>query len=156
MIEKLRNVNRALLELCLGILFIGLVCQLVGMWFVQDKVLYATALWLGVVLAWITVVHMYRTLDRALDLGADATRAVTKANLVRYGCIVVVFGIVLVTGTLNPLITFMGLMSLKVAAYIQPFTHKLCNKFFHEVDPIPQPLLEEEMQDAKNYENNIS
>lgn len=156
MIEKLRKVNRALLELCLGILFIGLLCQLIGMWFVADKLLYTAALWLGIILALITVGHMYRTLDRALDMGADATKAVAKANLVRYGCIVVVFGIVLATGVLNPLITFMGLMSLKVAAYIQPFTHKLCNKFFHEVDPIPQPLSEEEAQDAKNYENIIS
>ncbi len=156
MIEKLRKVNRALLELYLGIIFIGLMCQFIGMWFVSDKLLYTVALWLGVILALITVMHMYRTLDRALDLGADATKAVTKANLVRYGCIVVVFGIVLATGVLNPLITFMGLMSLKVAAYLQPFTHKLCNKFFHEVDPVPQLLPEEETEESKNYENIIS
>lgn len=139
----------------MGIIFIGLLCQFIGMWFVADKLLYAVALWLGVVLALVTVLHMYRTLDRALDLGADATKAVTKANLIRYGCIVIIFGIVLATGVLNPLITFMGLMSLKVAAYIQPFTHKLCNKFFHEVDPVPQPLMEEE-EESKNDENIIS
>lgn len=156
MIEKLRKVNRALLELSVGILFMGCMCQLIGMWFVADGLLYTVALWLGVVLALITVMHMYRTLDRALDLGADATKAVTRANVVRYACIVVVFGIVLATGVLNPLITFMGLMSLKVAAYIQPFTHKLCNKFFHEVDPIPQPLPEEDAQESKNDENIIS
>ena len=154
--EKLRKVNRALLELDFGIIVIGILCQLIGMWFVTDKLLYSIALWLGIVLALVTVAHMYRTLDRALDMGADATKAVTKANAIRYGCIVIVFGIVLATGVLNPLITFMGLMSLKVAAYIQPFTHKLCNKFFHEVDPIPQPLPEEETQESKNYENIIS
>ena len=108
--------NRAVVELYVGIIFIGVLCQLIGMWFVQDKMLYTVALWLGIVLALITVMHMYRTLDRALDMGAEATKEVTKANLVRYGCIVVVFGIVLLTGVLNPLITFMGLMSLKVAA----------------------------------------
>ncbi len=156
MIEKLRKMNRALLELCLGIMSIGLLCQLVGMWFVQDKLLYAAALWLGVILALITASHMYHTLDRALDMGADAVKVVTRANLVRYGCIVLVFGIVLATGVLNPLIAFMGLMSLKVAAYIQPFTHKLCNKFFHEVDPIPQPLPEEAAEGSKNDENIIS
>lgn len=156
MIEKLRRINRAVFELYVGIVFIGLLCQLIGMWFVQDKVLYTIALWLGIVLALVTVLHMYRTLDKALDMGADATKIVTKANLIRYGCIVIVFGIVLITEVLNPLITFMGLMSLKVAAYLQPFTHKLSNKFFHEVDPIPQPLPEEEVQDSKNDENIIS
>lgn len=154
MIEKLRKINRALLELCLGIIFLGLLCQLIGMWFAESKLYYSLALWLGVLLAFITAVHMYRTLDKALDHGADAVKMVTKANLIRYGCIVIVFGIVLLTGILNPLISFMGLMTLKVAAYMQPFTHKLCNKFFHEVDPIPQPLPEEEVVNAEN-ENRI-
>lgn len=154
MIEKLRKINRALLELCLGIVFLGLLCQLIGMWFAENKLYYTLALWLGVLLAFITAVHMYRTLDKALDCGADAVKMVTKANLIRYGCIVIVFGIVLLTGVLNPLISFMGIMTLKVAAYMQPFTHKLCNKFFHEVDPIPQPLPEEEVLNAEN-ENRI-
>lgn len=152
--EKLRKINRALLELCLGIVFLGLVFQFAGMWFADHKLYYTLALWLGVVLAFITAIHMYRTLDKALDYGADAVKMVTKANLIRYVCIVVVFGIVLWTGVLNPLISFLGIMTLKVAAYMQPFTHKLCNKFFHEVDPIPQPLPEEEVLNAEN-ENRI-
>ena len=146
MIEKVKQINRALLELWIGILFVGLLCQLIGMWFADSKVLYSIALWMGIVLALVTVVHMYRTLDRALDLGAGAQKAVMTANLIRYGCIVIVFMIVLLTDVLNPLITFMGLMSVKVAAYLQPFTHKICNKVFHEVDPIPEPLPEEELE----------
>lgn len=146
MIEKVKTINRALTELWIGIIFAGLVFQVVGMWFSQDKRLYTIALWIGVILALVTVVHMYRTLDRALDLGAGAQKAVTVANMVRYACIVVVFAIVMLSKVLNPLITFLGLMSLKVAAYLQPFTHKLCNKIFHEVDPIPVPLPEEDAE----------
>lgn len=147
MIEKVKKINRALVELWIGILFTGLLCQFIGMWFADNKVLYSVALWIGIVLGLITVVHMYRTLDRALDLGAEAQKVVTTANLVRYGCVVIVFLIVLLTEVLNPLITFMGLMSVKVAAYLQPFTHKLCNKVFHEVDPIPEPMPVEEIDD---------
>ncbi len=146
MIEKVKKINRALVELWIGILFTGLVFQLVGMWFAENKCLYTVALWIGIVLALVTVVHMYRTLDRALDLGAGAQKAVTVANMIRYAVIVIVFLIVLMTKVLNPLITFLGIMSLKVAAYLQPFTHKLCNKVFHEVDPIPEPLPEEELE----------
>jgi len=54
-----------------------------------------------------------------------------------------VLGIVLLTDKLNPLITFMGVMTLKLGAYLQPFTHKFMNYLFHEVDPIPQPLCDE-------------
>ena len=147
MIEKVKQINRALVELWLGILFTGLVFQLVGMWFAEDKLLYTVALWIGIVLALITVIHMYRTLDRALDLGAGAQKTVTVANMIRYAVVVIVFLIVLMTKVLNPLITFLGIMSLKVAAYLQPFTHKLCNKVFHEVDPIPEPMPVEEIED---------
>ena len=145
MIERIKEINRALVELWIGILFTGLVIQLTGMWFTENKLYFTMALWIGIVLALVTVVHMYRTLDRALDLGPGAQKVVLTANLIRYACIVLVFVIVLLTKVLNPLITFLGIMSLKVAAYLQPFTHKLCNKVFHEVDPIPEPLPEEEV-----------
>ena len=51
--------------------------------------------------------------------------------------------IIAVTDVMNPLIVFMGYMSLKVTAYLQPITHKLYNKLFHETDPEPQALPEE-------------
>ena len=143
MINRLKEINRGLLELSLGILFLGSVCLVAGCFFVEEPMLYAAALALGVLLALITAYHMYRTLDKALDLGADASKVVTTANLIRYVCIVVVFFIVWLTGKLNPLYTFLGLMTLKAAAYMQPLTHKVCNKIFHEVDPIPQPMVED-------------
>ena len=48
MINRLREMNRALLELDLGILFCGAVCQLVGIWFAGHKGMYGAALWLGI------------------------------------------------------------------------------------------------------------
>lgn len=51
MINKLKAINRGLLELDLGILFCGMVCQLAGMWTAIHKGMYAAALWLGIVLA---------------------------------------------------------------------------------------------------------
>ena len=129
MTDRLKGINRGLLELSLGILFLGMICLIVGICLVEEPVLYAVALLLGVLLALITAYHMYRTLDRALDLGADASKAVTTANLIRYVCIIVVFGLVWLTG-LNPLFTFLGLMTLKFGAYMQPLTHKVCNKIF--------------------------
>lgn len=153
MIEKIKSINRGWLELILGILFLGIVCLLAGVFFVEEPGLYAVALMLGVMLALITAYHMYRTLDKALDLGADATKVVTRANLIRYVCIVAVFGLVWLSGRLNPLVTFLGLITLKFAAYMQPLTHKVCNKIFHEVDPIPVSLEELEKQEI---DDNIS
>lgn len=146
MLERLKKVHRGLLELIAGILFLGGICLLIGVCLAKEPFLYAISLLIGILLAVITAYHMYRTLDKALSCEKDAARMITTAGLIRYVCIFLVLGIVLLTDKLNPLITFMGVMTLKAGAYLQPLTHKFFNYLFHEVDPIPQPLPDEEVQ----------
>lgn len=145
MINRLKEMNRALLELDLGILFCGVVCQLVGMWPAGHKGLYSVALWMGIALALVGSWHMYSTLSRALDLGDGAVRVMVTGNMLRYAVLAIILGIVMITDVLNPLIVYLGYMMMKVAAYLQPFTHKICNMFFHETDPVPEPLPDEEI-----------
>ena len=150
-IEKLKGLNRTLLEMYLGIIFCGIVCQLVGAFIVQDQQRYALSLWFGIVFAMVNTLQMYRSLDRALDLDeSTATKSIFRSYLIRYVSVAVILAIVMITNVLNPLVVFMGYMSLKVTAYLQPITHKLCNKLFHETDPIPQALPEENMEQISN------
>ena len=144
-IEMLRKRNRTLLELQIGIVFIGMVCQIIGAFIVKKQAFYAKSLWFGILMSLVASVHMYRTLDRGLDYGADASKIIFRGYLFRYAFLIFVLAVVMVTGVMNPLVLFMGYMSLKVAAFLQPFTHKLCNGFFHETDPVPVPLPEEEV-----------
>lgn len=143
-IETLRKKNRTLLELQVGIVFVGAVCQGVGTFIVERQGYYAKSLWFGVLMALVASVHMYRTLDRGLDYGADASKIIFRGYLFRYAFLIFVLAVVMVTEVMNPLVLFMGYMSLKVAAFLQPFTHKLCNGFFHETDPVPVSLPDEE------------
>lgn len=149
-IEILRKKNRTLLELQTGIVFIGIICQLVGAVIVERQGYYAKSLWFGILMALVASVHMYRTLDRGLDYGADASKIIFRGYLFRYAFLVFVLAVVMVTEVMNPLVLFMGYMSLKVAAFLQPFTHKLCNGFFHETDPVPAPLPEEVSGEEKS------
>lgn len=118
------EINETLLELLIGILLFGLLCQLSIVWFVTDRTGYSVGLWIGVALAGLSAVHMYRSLDRALDFEASAARVIQKNSIIRYVVIVTVLAIIMITEAANPLAAFLGLMGLKVAAYIQPFTHK--------------------------------
>ena len=86
---------------------------------------------------------MCRTLDRALLCGGNASGMVTRGYLFRYFLLAAVLVIIALTDVMNPLVFFLGYMSLKVTAYLQPITHKLCNKLFREEDPVP--LSEEEL-----------
>ena len=144
-IEALKKTDRTILEMHLGQLSFGVVCQLAGMFFVQSKGWYTVSLWLGIAFSLAAVLHMARTLDRALPMGEDAAKVITRGYLLRYCLIVLAMVAAALSKVLNPLVVFLGYMSLKVTAYIQPFTHKLLNRLLHEKDPVPQPLSEQEI-----------
>ena len=117
----------------MGSMLWGILCQLTIVWFVKDKAGYSLGLWLGVLLAVAAGTHMWWSLDRSLDFMQDtAVKMVTKHNMIRYLVIVVVMGLIMISDFANPLSAFLGLMGLKVSAYIQPFTHKICEKFYKE------------------------
>lgn len=127
------KINRTLLELSVGSIAWGVACQVTVVWFVKDKTGYSLGLWIGVVLAVAAGIHMWWSLDRSLDFVQDtAVKMMTKHNLLRYLIIVVVMMLVMVSGFANPLAAFLGVMGLKVSAYIQPFTHKICASLYNK------------------------
>lgn len=148
-VQALKKSDRIVLEMHLGQLFFGIVCQLIGAFFVQNQIWYAVSLWLGVVFSMAAVLHMARTLDRALPMGEAAAKVISRGYLFRYAIILFVMMAAALTKVLNPLIVFLGYMSLKVTAYLQPLTHKVLNRLFHETDPVPEALPEQEDASAE-------
>ncbi len=144
MLERIKALNRALLELIIGILFLGVIIQIVGLFVTQEPLKFSIAMWLGVAAAIASAVHMYISLDKALSMGAGAYGATTKSSMIRYFGWALLLGSIMLTKILNPIHAFIGLLTLKVAAYLQPFTHKFCNFIFQETDPIPQAMPDEE------------
>jgi len=116
-------------ELLAGIVGVSIVFQSTVVWFVQDRLSYSAGLWIGTALAAFLAWHMWKTLDEALGLGeADAQKKMRIQALLRYGVVVAVLGAVMCSGAANPLAAFLGVMTLKAAAYLQPFTHKAISK----------------------------
>lgn len=109
-----------------GILFFGIVCEITGVFFVEDKWFYSTGLLVGVLIAMAMAVHMAWSLQTAMDLGeTGVVKQMQKNNLLRYAGVLTAFGILIITGLGNPLSAFLGVMGLKVAAYLEPVTHKI-------------------------------
>lgn len=124
-----RKINETLAELLAGIFFWGIFWQIAGVWFVTEKVSCSLGLWLGVLTAAVCAVHMYKSLDRALDFSEkDAQKYAVSRSMMRYGFIAVVLLALAVTEKGNPLCCFLGIMGLKAAAYLQPFFHKIVGK----------------------------
>lgn len=128
--QKLKNwlngLSDVLPDLLIGILLYGVVCEAVGLIFVKDRLFYSIGLMIGILCAMGMAVHMAWSLNMALDLGeSGAVKKMQLHNLLRYGIVVVVIFALWLSGIGNPVVAFLGIMGLKVAAYLQPFTHKL-------------------------------
>ena len=129
MIKKMSNINLALPGLIGGIVLFGAVSQLVGIFLVTEKANYSIGLWIGVLTAIFMAVHMAISLNNVVDQDAKgAQAAATRQNIIRYLIVVLILGILMMTNIGNPIAAFVGVMGLKVSAYLQPFFQKLSQK----------------------------
>lgn len=129
MIKKISSINSALPGLLGGIILFGAASQLVGVFLVADKTNYSIGLWIGVLTAIFMAFHMAFSLNNALDMGEKgAQTAATRQNLIRYLIVIIILGILMVTEIGNPIAAFVGVMGLKVSAYLQPIFQKLSHK----------------------------
>ena len=89
----LRRLNDALPGLVLGILVYGLLVQLIGVWFVADKLRFSTGLWIGTGLAVWMAINIAQVLRDAVEIfGADgAQNRVIIKSVLRYLIVVIVF-----------------------------------------------------------------
>ena len=150
LLELLKKRNRTVLEMFIGTVFYGLVIQAAGIFIAKSQPVFAMSLWLGIGLSLLATIHMYRTIDMALDFDEEtAGKLMRRGYIIRYVVLYVVMAFLCFTEVLNPLVTFLGYMSLKGTVYLQPFTHKLCNKMFHETDEVFMAGPQEASPDGK-------
>lgn len=126
------GINRTLFELEVGILIFGSLCQLF-VFLTKDKLSYSLGLWVGIITAAFAAFHMWWTLDKGLDLEEkSAVGYLGRQNVIRYVAIVAVIVTAAVSGVVNPLSAFLGVMGLKVSAYMQPLTKKISRRIYGE------------------------
>lgn len=128
--KMLKRLNDALPELVLGIVLYGIAVELVGVWFVSDKLRYSIGLLIGIALAAGMAVNMAVVLRDAVDLygGEHAQAKIIAKSVLRYAIVVIVFFVMMKFEIGNLFTAFIGVLGLKISAYLQPFTHKLVLK----------------------------
>ncbi len=135
--EDIKNrIDKTLVELWLGILFFTVFCQFSIVWFVNSALKFSLGLWIGALLALISAYHMWWALQKNFSkYGNDEKKVQSIAirnNVIRYGLIAIVFLFVCLTDFMYPLAVFLGIMGLKVGAYLQPLTHKCLKKWIQQ------------------------
>lgn len=132
-----RKINETLSELLIGIFSASLIIQIFQLvicatntQFSASKVPFATGLWIGTATALGLAVHMYRSIDRALDMiNNDAEGYMRKAYLIRTAAILVVAGAVTYLKLGYVMAFFIGVLCLKFGAFLQPLIHTIREKF---------------------------
>ena len=128
----LRRINDALPGLVMGILFYGVIVEIIGVWFVSDKWMFTSGLLIGLAVAVAMAIHIATTLWDAVDI-ADAEHAKKKIiakSMLRYVLVILAFLLVIVFHLGNMISMFIGVMGLKVSAYLQPYLMKWKEKKF--------------------------
>lgn len=130
MFDEVKRLNDALPGLVLGIVIYGVLVEVIGVWFVADKLGYTVGLMVGVACACWMAINMAEVIRDSVEIcdESQAARLSTgKANL-RYVVVAIVFIVMIKLDVGNPLVAFVGVMGLKVSAYLQPFAHKFMSK----------------------------
>lgn len=126
----LRRINDALPGLVLGIVIYGIVVELAGVWFVEDRLRYSSGLLIGIIVAIGLAINIATVIRDAVEIyGADGARnRVIIKSVLRYVAVVIVFFVMMLFNLGSLFSAFIGVLGLKVSAYLQPFAHKVILK----------------------------
>lgn len=125
----MKHINSTVWELVIAILFTGGILELLLLAFLPDKVSLSLGLWIGILTAVIMVFHMNYSITKILDMGEGAARkGAVKGYAVRTIGLIIVLLTVVVTKKANLLSCIAGIFTLKVAVYLQPFTHRIIRR----------------------------
>ncbi len=123
----LRRINDALPGLVFGILLYGAIVELAGVWFVEDKLGYTVGLWYGAAIAVGLAVHLATVIYDSVVMGEGrrASRIIIAKSLLRYVVVAVLFFLLGYFQFGNLFMAFLGVLGLKISAYLQPVLGKL-------------------------------
>ncbi|MDE5966128.1 MAG: ATP synthase subunit I [Lachnospiraceae bacterium] len=132
--RKLWEMNSALRDLYVGLTIYFVLASLVGVFVVEDKAGFLTGLLFGVLVSFGLVYHMYRTLDRGLDMETkDAEKYILSQSSFRLFMMLVAAYIGLFVEFLSFPGVVLGLFGIKVSALMQPLVSiNITNKIFRE------------------------
>ena len=149
----------ALAELWIGIVFWAVIAEIVILIFTENRLYHSLGLLLGTVGAVLMAAHMERMIDKALSFDEKGAKAIFwQGYLLRYLVAALLLIGASLSGQINPITVFVGLLMMKFSAYIAPFTHRIseavCGKEAFEREMVPEEeQYPEEFAEKREEEN---
>lgn len=128
MIKWMKRLNQALPMLVLGILAYGLLVELIGVWFVDDKIRYTTGLIIGIACAIGLAIHIAMIIEESVRIGEGHEKLLSFKSVLRYLVLCAVMIVMSYFKLGNMFTAIIGILGLKVSAYAQPLLNKFMTK----------------------------
>ena len=128
MINWMRRLNQALPGLVFGILLYGVLIEVIGVWFVSDKLRYTTGLIIGVACAIGLAIHIAMIIEESVRIGEGHEKYLSFKSVMRYLVLCAVLILMTFFKLGNMFTALIGILGLKVSAYAQPLLYKILGK----------------------------
>lgn len=122
----MREEKQTFYDLLIGIAGLSFLISLIGGIATKESIVFILGVCYGGVVATILAIHMFKTLEKTLDLGEKgAVNYARKMMAIRMGIMSVAVVIAMYLPNVFSLVgVVLGMLTLKISAYIQPFIHK--------------------------------
>ena len=89
----LRRINDALPGLVAGIILYGIIIQITGVWFVEDRLSYSIGLWYGITIAIGMAINLAKVIFDSVTIYGEenANRRIIMKSVMRYAVVVILF-----------------------------------------------------------------
>ncbi len=135
----LRRINDALPGLVAGIILYGIIIQITGVWFVEDRVSYSIGLWYGITIAIGMAINLAKVIFDSVTIYGEenANRRIIMKSVMRYAVVVILFFILGYFKFGSLYTALIGILGLKVSAYVQPLFQMITGKLSGRSDAAP-------------------
>lgn len=111
----------------------AVILTVTGLFFKESMLSWALGFLEGVLIAVAIMIHMAVSVEDSVSMMEEEALKHTRINyIIRMAAVAAVFLLIVFLKLGDIAAALFGLMALKVSAYLQPFTHKIYEKFISE------------------------
>jgi len=125
MIDRIKDINPSLPGMLLTEFIYLILGEVIILIFVPNKLVCGIGLLAGVMYAMFSSFHLSFRIRRVVYGGDNTTKTLVLGYLIRVLVMIVLFAVLYFTGIGDLVCAIIGMFSMKVAAYLGPFTDKL-------------------------------
>lgn len=132
--QYISDIDEVLRDLIFGIALYFIVISLIGVLVVEDRLAFVLGALTGCVVSCVMAVHMYRSLDRGLDMDPDAAgKYIFRQSMLRLFMMLVAVYLSLLLPRVSPVGVILGLLGLKLSGLMRPLVSSyITTKIFRE------------------------